>query len=123
MSGLARQIMGAGFSAGQAQALGGSGSTGLTSLGSSITDALQLTTANNIISSAASSTGVKLPAGSPGDQIIIYNGGGQTVAVYPPNTTSTINSGSAGAGFNVANTKSAVFKYVTGSAVIALLSA
>lgn len=120
---LAKEIMGGGLSAATAQAIGGGVQTGLTATGSSIADALQLTASNVQISTAAASTGVLLPNGVIGDEVLIYNAGANTVAVYPPTSSQSINSGSAGAAFSVATTKTARFKKITSTLWIAQLGA
>ena len=120
---LAKEIMGGGLSAATAQAIGGSVQTGLTATGSAITDALQLTASNVQVSTTAASTGVLLPNGVIGDEVLIYNAGANTLAVYPPTSSQSINSGSAGAAFSVATTKTATFKKITSTLWIAQLGA
>lgn len=71
----------------------GDGATGLTATGSAASDALQLSACYNSIGTAAASTGVKLPPTEAGAMVVVYNGGASTVAVYPFNTSSTINAG------------------------------
>jgi hypothetical protein len=98
----------------------GDGKTALTAAGSAQTDALALTADVSKIGTAAASTGVILRK-AIGMQVV-YNGGAQTVAVYPP-LTGTINSGAANAAFNVATTKSACFYSHDGVTFVANLSA
>ena len=73
----------------------GDGATALVATGSTAADALQLSACFNSIGTAAASTGVKLPPTEAGAVIAIYNGGAQTLTVYPFNTSSTINAGAA----------------------------
>lgn len=77
--------------------------TALTAAGTTITDALQLTAFTSNISTAALSTGVKLPPLWPIGQIgIVYNGGANPINLFPPTSTGTINGGSAGAAVTIA---------------------
>lgn len=93
---LAKDIMGGGFSAGQAQAIQGTINSAVSAAGTVITDATDLDASNNYISTAAASSGVQLPSVPLGDSVLVYNGGANPVKVYPPDTSSTINSASAG---------------------------
>jgi|SRR5579859_128485 len=80
----AREVMGGGFSAGQAQALGGQVNSSLAAAGSSQADAAQLVCSLNIVTGADGSKGVILPAGVPGDEALVFNNAGSTLKVYPP---------------------------------------
>lgn len=53
--------------------------------------------------------GVKLPAAIPGAVVCIYNGGSNTLDVFPFASTDTINSGSAGAAFTIATHIAGIF--------------
>ena len=72
----------------------GDGATALVATGSTAADALQLSACYNSIGTAASSTGVKLPPTEAGAMVVVYNGGAQTLTVYP-STGSTINAAAA----------------------------
>lgn len=77
--------------------------TGLTAAGTVLADALQLTALVNIISTAAAGTGVKLPQGVDiGVQCIVQNNGANTMNLFPPTSTGTLNGGSAGAAVTIA---------------------
>lgn len=79
--------------------------SGLTATGSSQTDALQLSSDVNEVTTTAASTGVKLPANlSTGDSILIYNIGANTLSVYPP-TGESINALAANAAYSMATAK------------------
>lgn len=93
---LAKDIMGGGFSAGQAQAIQGTINSAVSAAGTVITDATDLDASNNYISTAAASSGVQLPSVPLGDSVLVYNGGANPVKVYPHDASSTINSASAG---------------------------
>lgn len=84
------RVQGAGQSGGATTAICGDVSAALTATGSSATDALQLSAVVSRVSSAAASTGVKLPAPEAGAMMVVRNDGAETLTVYPP-TGSTIN--------------------------------
>lgn len=98
----------------QAGSIVGTCSTGLTSAGTGQSDALLLSTANNSLTTVASTSGVKLPACSPGSRVYVYNGGAHTVSVYGQ-TGEAIASGSANAAFSVASNKGCDFVKMTGT--------
>ena len=79
---MAKEVMGGGFSAGQAQALGGQNGT-ITAAGSTVTDATLIGASIAIISGADGSKGVVLPAGQVGDEIWLFNNSASTLKVYP----------------------------------------
>jgi hypothetical protein len=82
----------------------------ITAAGSSISDAASLSGAVNIITTAAASSGVKLPdLGGPMCVVAVVNKGANTVNVYPPSSSGSINGGSAGAAVTIATNKAAVF--------------
>jgi hypothetical protein len=85
------RIMGAGNSPLSAESICGTGAVGLVALGSTAADALQLNVSNNTITTSAASTGVKLPPTESGARMTIRNDSGQTITIYPFNTSSTIN--------------------------------
>ena len=87
-----------------APALSSSGS--LTAAGSTITDALALTSFVNLVGTAAASTGVKLPIDCPiGQCVYISNNGANGLKVYAQ-SSQTLNTTIAGAtGTTVANTE------------------
>ena len=89
------RIMGAGNSSLTAQVICGEGAVGLVATGTTAADALQLNVSNNTITTSAASTGVKLPPCETGAEMIIRNDSGQTITVYPYNTSSTINAAAA----------------------------
>lgn len=79
----AKEIMGGGFSAGQAQAIGGQYNA-ITATGSAQGDAATLTSGMSIVAGADGTKGVILPAGQVGDECTIFNNSGSTLKVYPP---------------------------------------
>ena len=64
---------------------------GLTAVGSTRADALQLTKIYNSVDTAASGTGVLLPPTQMGATIYIANSGANTIKVYPYESATTIN--------------------------------
>ena len=77
-------------------------STGLTATGTVIGDALQLVSLVNVVSTAAASTGVKLPDVDIGVDVIVQNNGANALNLFPPSATGTLNGGSAGAAVTIA---------------------
>lgn len=61
--------------------------TALVATGSTQATALQLTADINHITTSAGSTGVKLPQCQKGSMIVVDNQSGQTIAVYPFETS------------------------------------
>lgn len=85
------RILGAGNSPLSSSTICGDGATGLIALGTTTADALQLSAVFNAITTSSASTGVKLPPTEVGAMVGIRNDSGQTITVYPYNTSSTIN--------------------------------
>jgi hypothetical protein len=120
---LARQVMGAGFSAGQALAIGGGVNATVSAAGTTITDATALGQAVNIVTTVASGAGVKLPSPAPGDEVWVYNSGANQLLVYPDVSTSKFNDLTAGASYILATNTGALHKCVSATQWIVLLSA
>jgi hypothetical protein len=72
-------------------------STGLTAAGTVIGDALALVSLVNVVSTAAASTGVKLPDSPIGQPVIVQNNGANAINIFPHSASGTLNGGSAGA--------------------------
>lgn len=83
------------FSTSSAPALSSSGS--LTATGTTIADALALTSFINLVGTAAASTGVKLPDVQIGGIVVVQNNGANALNVFPHSTSGTLNGGTAGA--------------------------
>jgi len=120
---LAKNIMRGGWSAGNAKAVNGAVATALTAAGTTISDALDLLADTNVIGTAASGSGVQLPSCEIGDSCEVYNGGANTVVVYPDATANQINAIAAGSGFNLATNTSCFCRKITSTRWIAFLSA
>lgn len=83
--------------------------TGLTAVGTNQATALQLSKALNVISTAASSTGVALPTASSvgiGGEVLVYNDGSNAIKVYSNAGVIDTIDGTAGAtGVTLTNAK------------------
>lgn len=115
-------ILSAGSSPLLAQVIAGTGTTGLVAVGSTQATALQLSASQNAITTSSASTGVKLPATQMGSEIWIRNDSGQTITVYPFETAGTTFNAAA-ANVTVATAKTIVFKAVTSTYWMSLLTA
>lgn len=78
---LSKDIMGGGFSAGQAKALGGNYAA-ITAAGSAQGDATTLSASNCVVAGADATKGVILN-GDVGDSVWVFNNSGSTLKVYP----------------------------------------
>lgn len=104
------QVLGSGNSPLATKAICGTGATGLVAVGSSQTDALQLSSANNAITTSSASTGFKLPTIEDGAVITVYNASGQTLKAYSRETSGvSINATAGSTGINVATAKTVTF--------------
>lgn len=103
-----RNVLATGASGLHAQAISGFAATALTATGSTQLTALVLSADVNEVTTAAASTGVMLPAASPGDEVVVANYGAQTLSVYGQ-LGESISNGSANAAFSVAANKSCYF--------------
>jgi hypothetical protein len=124
---LAREVMLGGFSAGQANALGGQYNSSLAALGSSQGTAALVTTSNVIVTGADGTKGIVLPAGQPGDEILVFNNAASTCPVYPPAgaaiTVVGTGLGSANAAFSLLTYKSAQFNCLSATQWLVNVSA
>ena len=120
---IARDIMGGGTPAGQAKAINGRVAATVSAAGTTLSDATQLDSTTNYLSTVAASTGVKLFNGEIGDTMTVYNGGANPVVVYPHSSTGTINQLSAGTGHTLATSTRADYTRVTSTKWIVSLSA
>ena len=118
-----QRLMGSGFSALQATSVVGDVANGITAAGSANTDATQLNTVINRVTTAAASTGVRLMPPTPGAQVAVINSGANAVLVYP-STGASINALTATTGgFSVAAGGRALFIAPTSTNWFAVLSA
>lgn len=110
--GFKENLMGVGIGAEKANILGSetttntptrSSATTLTATGTNLATALALTSLNNVLTTVALNTGVKLPTVTPiGAMVVIQNNGANPLNVFPPTATGTLNAGSAGAAVTTA---------------------
>lgn len=77
---------------------------GLVAAGTLIGDGTALTSFVNVVATTASGTGVVLPDAPVGVTIRIQNNGANTLNVWPPNGSGTLNGASAGTAITVATT-------------------
>lgn len=107
-------------------AVGTSVATALTATGTSQSDALQVTSVLNVVSTTPASSGVKLNSSAALDgqtaRQIIYNGGANTLKVYPA-TGQSINSLSANTGHALAPKTACSYYLASATQWIAILSA
>jgi hypothetical protein len=120
---LARQVMGAGFSAGQALAIGGGVGTGISAAGTTISDATDLGQAVNEVTTVASGAGVQLPSAAPGDEVWVYNSGANELKVYPHASTAGFNDLTVGTAYILATNTGAVHKMISATKWMVILSA
>lgn len=91
-----------------AQAIVGDVANGLTAAGTTQANALKLAAVNNVVTTAAASTGVQLPSTAAGDGITVANLGANALLVYPI-VGGSIQGAAVNAGFSVPTLKTAVF--------------
>lgn len=89
---LAKTLMGAGFSAGQASAIGGN-YTAYAAAGSTNADATAIGAGASVVTGADGTKGVIL-TGQAGDSITIVNNSGSTLKVYPTSGAAIVVPGS-----------------------------
>lgn len=91
----------------------------LTAAGSSASDALQLSAVHNRVSTAAASTGVKLPPAETGAVVTVANDGASTLTVYPA-SGATID---GAASVSIATTKRRLFVGISPTVWVSILGA
>lgn len=79
-----------------------------TAAGTTIADATVCNVSPIDLTTVASGTGIQLSEALRGRLVVIYNGGANTVNIFPQSSTAVINSLSAGAAFTLATTKIAI---------------
>lgn len=113
------KINGAGISGLAAIAICGETAVGITAAGTTSADAVVLTVENNFIGTAAAGTGARLSVGEISQKSWVYNGGANSVLVYPP-TGGTINGGSVDAGLSLDANKAMAISYASALTVTAI---
>lgn len=118
-----KRIMAGGVSAPAAGQVVGDVATGLIALGNSQATSLALPAAINAFATVAASTGAVLPIDAqPGDEYEIYNGGANSLTVYPA-LGGTINNLGANTGLALVTLKSGKYKCTAANTWYSLLSA
>lgn len=105
-------ILASGSSPLHTQTVVGGGASGLVALGTNQATALQLSASQNAITTSSASTGVKLPVTEAGMEIWIRNDSGQTITVYPFETSGTTLNNAASS-VTLANHDGMVIKAIT----------
>jgi len=123
---LAKEMVGAGFSPGQASGSGGQYAT-IAATGSAITDAARITASMVTVSAADGTKGVFLD-GMVGDEVWLFNNSASTLKVYGDSASVAISVagtglGTAGTAFAQLTYKSTLYKKFTSTQWIALTSA
>lgn len=89
-------LTGSGFSVEQAKSIAGTGAQGLTATGTNQATALPIDSHHNAFTTVAASTGAVLSSTlTPGDDVYVYNGGAQTLTIYPAGAIDTIDNGAS----------------------------
>lgn len=81
---LAKELVAAGFSPIQATASSNGMTAAIVAAGTTQATGTAVNAGFNRVTAADGTKGVTLPAGSPGDSMIIVNDSGSTLKVYPP---------------------------------------
>jgi hypothetical protein len=119
---IASKIMGGGFSAGQARAICGGVAQSVSAAGTTQGTATALTAGVNYVTTAAASSGVIVPNMEIGDAIEIYNGGANTLTVYPF-TGGKINGVATNGGVSLATNTMIRLRKMTATQIGGILSA
>lgn len=121
---LTTDVMGGGFSSGQAQAINGQNNTSVSAAGTTISDATALKASHNSVTTVGASSGVLLPHAPIGDSITVYNGTAtNALSVYPPVSSHTINQLTAGVAMLLSPYTAVLLKRVSSTAWVGWLSA
>lgn len=104
------------------RSIAGGGATGLVAVGTNQATALQLSTTTNAITTSSASTGVKLPPTEEGMEIWIRNDSGQTITVYPFETSGTTFNAAA-SNVTVVTAKTIIFKAASATYWVSILTA
>jgi hypothetical protein len=123
---LAKELMGCGFSAGQASGIGGQYAS-VTAAGSVQADGVAIGASMNVVAGADGTKGATLPAAEAGAEVWVFNNAGSTLKVYPPVgsaiSVAGTGLGSANAAFSQLTYKATVYKYFTSTQIVACTTA
>lgn len=119
----AAELVAAGFSAGQAKAVGGQFAASVSAAGSTLSDATALVASNSNVTSVSAGQGVRLANSEIGDEYDVYNASASVdLLVYPPTSSATLNQLGAGVAGVLPPLTAASFKKRTATAWTASLS-
>ena len=116
-------IMRGGHSAHGARAINGQVQPAVSAAGTAISDATDLVSSINVVTTAAADSGVQLPSAQIGDEVEILNLGANAVTVYPDASANQINALSAGSGFLLATNTAVKLRKFTSTRWAGFLSA
>ncbi len=117
-----KMMGGSGIPAGMATAITGGVLNTLTATGTTQATAYTVNLGTAFFSTVGASSGAVLTAGAPGDDVWIYNGGANTLTVYPP-SGAKINGGSTNAGVSLGTNTSMFLRCISATQWVAILSA
>ena len=120
---LAKDLVQVGFSPGQAGGANGQVAPSVSAAGTTISDATDLSASINYLTTVAASSGVQLYFGQVGDDMWVFNSGANPVLVYPPSSSHQINQIAAGSAHVLSTETGCLYKLVSTTQVVALLSA
>lgn len=118
----ALEMMRGGCSAGMAKAINGQVQSAVSAAGTTQGTATDLSAGINVVTTAAASSGVQLPATEIGDEIEVLNLGANAVTVYP-DSGAQINALAANAGFLLATNTAVKLRRFTSTRWAGYLSA
>lgn len=115
---MAKELMGGGFSAGQAKSIGGQyAAITAAGAGTDSSDATAINASMVVIAGADGTKGARLPACEVGDEIWLFNNAGSTCKLWPDSGAAICvpgtGLGSANAAFSFLTYKTAIAKRVT----------
>lgn len=120
---LSYKVFGSGLSTLATTAICKDVATSVSAAGTTQVTATELTAADNEVTTVAANSGVALSSlGSAGDGQSVYNGGANPLNVYPPSGMS-INQLSANVPIILPVSTGALFKFISSSRIIGVLSA
>jgi hypothetical protein len=123
----ATEVIGGGFSAGQAGALGGTTNSAVAAAGSTQGNATLVGSSFSIVTGADGTKGVILPALNIGDEGLLFNSSSSNLKVYPPSNAAIAVSGTglgtANAAFTLAGNKYMQYNCFSSTQFMAMVSA
>lgn len=120
--GIAARMMRGGVSAGMAKSINGDINSSVSAAGTTQGTATALMASINSVTTVAASSGVILPSCDIGDDVWVYNGTVTNALTVYPDSGSTINQVAANTGISLPPYTGALFKRITSTAWLALMS-